>query len=726
MAEILWDKKTGTYDLVDSDYLTPEPHAHNIGIDLEIDVYMIWYDVGRWEGEEKPGIPPKYVGQLKGQVTSANLSIDSTSDMRSTCTLSIILEEDSPFIVHSNDATFWQTRWLKITKKYNYLNDLDMYPMFDWGNRVGLWNNNGLFRSDPSQFVVGWFVPNDGSYSYNAETREFSLSCTDIMSFMTEARGGHLTHWSENFLGAHSSLDYFNYGSTTTTFIWSDTSAGGERPNEDLRNDIYWTAANSSGILLEGEQDLQIQDKQYANHLALQKNNGKTNNSVSAVWKDKYETYLTDNSEKQKEKPVYDIVRKDKPGSVSDLVRKLIRDYTYLFPVESLYISLQNDYKPLPYDLDFNGDVTLYEVMKKITDLYPRQTLYFDANKRLNVLQTALAWGDIYDSVDFRAREFMGLVLEEHWNVDLSNVKNYVVVFGRDNSCSGYYWITSQKGICPNCGKVFEYFAMPVRRFCPICSSKGMGTFNLIKLFATNDAFCVPVNGTHKYVVYDDNLITEEECFDAAKAITLQSCRAAKTLSVTLVDRYLSMYQWADKGVGRRIEYKSKITGETDVYTLLKWTNNFESGTVTLELEPYYTCRDEYFAPLQLPEFIFSVDENGLMTMIINNKKDTPRSLFKIYGTETSFEIEDGYDFWNWHYSLNFWGETCEVYSEATETEYQTKIYRHQFTHNGRYLVTCQAWSPNVHPSGCRTMRVVEVSCFEERLLAENGNYLLT
>ena len=39
MAEILWDKKEGTFDIVDSNYLTPEPHPYSIGINLEIEVY---------------------------------------------------------------------------------------------------------------------------------------------------------------------------------------------------------------------------------------------------------------------------------------------------------------------------------------------------------------------------------------------------------------------------------------------------------------------------------------------------------------------------------------------------------------------------------------------------------------------------------------------------------------------------------------------------------------
>ena len=77
MAEILWDKKVGTYDRINSDYLTPEPHAHNIQMDLEIEVYLITYDWGNQGMSHEDANSnvmeftyPYYIGNLEGQVTS--------------------------------------------------------------------------------------------------------------------------------------------------------------------------------------------------------------------------------------------------------------------------------------------------------------------------------------------------------------------------------------------------------------------------------------------------------------------------------------------------------------------------------------------------------------------------------------------------------------------------------------------------------------------------------
>lgn len=694
MADILWDKKTGTYDIVDSNYLTPEPHAHEIGLDIEIEVYVINYGWGLWDGKEFR--PPIYKGKMKGQVTSANFTLDSTSDMRSTCSLSIILDEDSPFIVHSNDYLFWEHVWLKITKKYDYPNDIDMYPMFNWGDHIGLWNNNGLFRSDPSQSIIGWFVPNDGSFNYNAESREFSLSCTDVYSFYTDTRGGHLTPWEESFAVVNAKL--YSYGDN----------------DESFRQDQLLVANASTGFVLEGAKDLNLQDKQYNNYLTQNQASNVDSKDMSAIWKDSYEVHKEKNEEVQSYDYNYtNLTRTEPTTSANEMLRKVIYDYGHIIPLASVYVNLQNGYELLPFDLEFDGDVTLYDVIKKVTDLYPRQYAYIDTNRRLTISQTALAWNDRNDTVDFRAREFMDLVLDEQWTIDLSNVYNYVVVFGRDQSCVGYFYISDYWATCHNCGKVLYYPNVNYNTTCPVCGN----TVERMRL--THNSFSMQSIGARKKTVYDDNLITDEECFDAAKAIAFESCRAKKTLTVTLVDRYLAMYQWADKGVGRRIEYKSKLTGETDVYTLLKWSNDFNSGTVTLELEPFYPCADIEVGILPTPTFTYSVDENGLLTMIMNNGSSTNVSLFKVFSGDTTSATGSDTTLWDNEY-LDFIGETCEVYNE------NEKVFRYQFKRNGNYMLTCQAWSPNLPPSSCAPIQVIEVKCFNERLLAEDGSYLTT
>ena len=255
MAEILWDKKVGTYDKIDSNYLTPEPHAHNIQIDLDIEVYLITYDWGIMGISHDSAnnviefTEPYYIGNLEGKITSANFSLDSTSDMRTTGSFSIILDENSKFITNASDSIFWQHVWFRVIKKYNYLNDLDMYPMFNWGDHIGLWNNNGLYRSDPSQSIIGWFAPNSSSATFNADTKEFSISCTDLMAFYTDTRGGHLSNWWESL----TSPKYRFYDSI-------------DHSDPKFLEDKMDVATYSNGIFIEGQKNNQLIDLQYNNY----------------------------------------------------------------------------------------------------------------------------------------------------------------------------------------------------------------------------------------------------------------------------------------------------------------------------------------------------------------------------------------------------------------------------------------------------------------------------
>ena len=712
-----WDKKVGTYDRVNSDYLTPEPHAHNIQIDLEIEVYTISYNWGIEDystNTVREFSEPWYRGNLEGKVTSANFSIDSTSDMRTSGSLSIILDKDSIFIPNADNGDFWQHVWLKVTKKYSYPNDVDMYPMYHWGDHIGLWNMNGLYASDPSQAIIGWFVPNSTSFSYNAETRELSISCTDILSFYTDSRGGHLSHEQESL----ANPDYEFWGTA-------------DEYDEQFLLDQVDVANYSNGMLIEGQKNNQILDLQYDNYFAkvLANYNGDNKDEIAEIYKKAYENYKKahQNDEKDDDKSNFELENRVPEFTDTDsLVRQIVADYGSIAPIRGVWSNLQNGASMIPYDMEFNGDTVLYDVLKKITDLYPRQTIFIDTSRILHLEQYAVAWHDI-DDVRFRAREFYELVLEEQWNVNMDNIKNFTVVWGRDNTCYGYYYVTSYQAVCEKCGKVYEYGIMPSGSSNHICKECG-GVLH--RLHTTNETYSVQRIGTHKQVLYDDNILTKEEAFNTAKWKTIANCRGHRTLTVTLVDRYLSMYQYADKCIGRRIEYKSHLTNETDVYTVLKWTNNFNDATVTLELEPYRPIQDEYIGfradeqkyfcvVLPEPKFECTVGENGLMTMIINNGWQTAYSLFKIYYRPTSDAVGE-YEYWNTAMDMDFLGETCEVYEEETETECQKKVFRYQFTRSGRYMITCQAWSPNIKPSGCVKIKVIEVD-LGERYISENN-----
>lgn len=668
-------------DIIVKDVLVDNLNSELPEINLKIEVYNIAYD---W-GIASMGAPnlheftsPYYKGTLEGQVTSANFSIDSTSDMRYSGSFSIILDYDSEFIVHANDRLFWQNVWFKVIKTYDYLNDS---------------KETGNARDE---HVIGWFVPNSSSYDYNASSRELSMSCTDMMSFLTDSRGGHLTNWEESSSGLTYPF-YNTFNQYTEGYV---------------RDNIYKCARCAGGLVLEGNKNISVEEHQYDNFLSGYNFKGNSNiSTTNSLWEETYKKYQEEHeNENQNEPWRMKFYYLNENGEWNDtyfwdtnsMVQSLVSGYAHIIPISSILVNLQNGNKLLPYDLEFNADTTLYDVIKKIIDLYPRQSIYFDADRRLNIVQYALTWGGEYKkSIAAKRNNFIGLTSEEHWDVNLENIKNFTVVWGRNQSCVGYYGITSIKGFCDKCGKLYEFYSFSNDYVCKVCGTP------LRRLFMNDETYSTQRAGTHKQVVYNDNLLTDKECFDAAKALTIENCRAKKTLSVTLFDRYLPLYDLSngsmlgsDTGVGRLIEYTSTLTGETDLYTLLKWSNDFNSGTVTLELEPFYPCIDERnYNVLPVPEFDFEVDDTGFLTMHIKGVGE----LFKVYCSNSYLLSISENDVWHFAtLDLNFIGET------------DTSIFTYQFTKSGTYEISCQAWSSAVLPSGVTPYKVLTVEIKED------------
>ena len=697
MSTQVWNPNIDPYEPILSDYLSPIQYPHNIKIDLVIEVYRITYDWGLMAGSGlQEYVPPYYEGNLKGQVTSANFVVDSTSDIRTTGSFSIILDKNSKFNAHANDCLYWQYVWFKVIKQYIYQND----------------------GGGTDEFVVGWFVPDSASYDYNAESGEFSISCTDMISFYTETRGGHLSEFMESCSGL-----LYQIPSTANP------------DSQEFIDDMTNAAMYASGMVIEGEKNNSLKDKKNNNYL-----DSTNEKDVGVLWRQQYTNYKKDHSDdSNKDRDNFKSNSKPEFTDTASLVRHIIGDYAQIIPLESLYIRLQNDYEMLPYDMEFDGNTSLYDVLKKIIDLYPRQHIFFDTNRRLNLIQSALAWGEVWDITYNKSREFYAPVLEERWNISTSNLYNFTFVWGRDQTCHSYYYISDFQAICENCGKLYEYPVMPQGKNSRVCKECGG---DLQRVYVTNSGYSIQQIGTHKQVVYNDNITNEidkDEAFNAAKALTLESCHAKKTLSVTLEDRYFNMYSRPDIGVGTRIEYTSKTTRETDLYTIIKWSNNFLDRTVTLELEPFYPCIDEHALfmsefpqkysckILPTPEFEYTVDDTGLLTMIIHNGWHTKYSMFKIYYTKTEIPFGQDMDFWSWSISMHFLGETCEVYSDETDTQHQTKVFRYQFKKSGKYIITCQAWNPNIHPSSCPDMKVVDVNIktSENKYVSDNGEYYI-
>jgi hypothetical protein len=94
----------------------------------------------------------------------------------------------------------------------------------------------------------------------------------------------------------------------------------------------------------------------------------------------------------------------------------------------------EDDYN-VPYDIEFSVGVTIYEVLKKLADLYPQWEIFFDVDGRFICQKEVLEDDDSPVMLDDTI--LRGLVISEDTTIDYSEVKNVIEVWGKDGLCYG-------------------------------------------------------------------------------------------------------------------------------------------------------------------------------------------------------------------------------------------------------------------------------------------------
>lgn len=679
-----------------NDYLTPEEYPHSAELIVELEIYKI---------SDTPIFVDKnvhYYMALRGKCTSANFNIDSTSDMRTSGSFELILDNTNTDFIDNSSGFIWYDKIIKVTKYYKYNNDLGFYDTYNWGDRTSLvkYTFNGTIKSDPSRCIVGWFVPNQLSYSYNVSEMKLSLSCTDMMAYFNSEMGGCLNEWFTNKLNftAFNTDDYLYNGGT-----------GCEQTIQTAKTMRTQMVNKTSGVILTGTLNQNEVSSQYDNifNAGIKDNNKK----YSPMWQDKYEEYKHNKTSLTLADYNFNLTTRENVNSAFNVLMDFTKYYLLSTPVSQIFINLENQDIPLPYDLEFSGDATLYDVYKKVVDLYPRQEMFIDINKTLNLIQRPVNFNN--GGLVVLGKEISALVISESRSLNLNGIKNVAVVYGKDNTYSGMFARRMFKQRCKYCGTYVD----TLNNSAPCATCGKVDYFIDMK----NDALATENIGERLLVEYDDTCISDLECDNKAKHLVDQYCRLGESLSITLVDRGFSFYSFIDNGVGGRIEYTSKITGETNVYNLVKWTNSVsnDESTISLELEPFCPVyEDEY--KLKTPTYTYYIDENGLMTMNINNSTDSKVSLFKVYISSNDadiFAINNVY-----YYICNFAGETCNEIDDITGT----KQFKYQFKNNGKYYIYVTAYNPNVAPSNQSIVSKVTVDMITSRLKSYNGDYIKT
>lgn len=109
-------------------------------------------------------------------------------------------------------------------------------------------------------------------------------------------------------------------------------------------------------------------------------------------------------------------------------------DYSEEYGVDDL----KNDHGSwhmIPYDLEFDKEATLWEILVKIRDLYPGYEMFFDKNGRFifQLIPICQHDRDILDHTQFE-----GLIISENTDLDLTTVKNATYVYGQSIETDRY------------------------------------------------------------------------------------------------------------------------------------------------------------------------------------------------------------------------------------------------------------------------------------------------
>ena len=251
---------------------------------------------------------------------------------------------------------------------------------YDVGEYNRIWLNNRVridlgfeYFGEIYYYTKGVYVFNSCNYTYDGSTRDISFQCSDLVSTIDGTHGGTLT--GESFLIEGTVYD-------EETEIWTGNDI--KKCVEDLleQNGIKEYRIDTIGQVscLQG----------YA--VNWKQNRIDTGTSQECVDKD----------------------------------------------AENGYDDLENDHGTwhmIPYDMEFDKGITLWEVLTKIRDLYPGYEMFFDKDGMFIFQLIPICHHD-RDILDHT--QFEGLIISENCDYDLTTIRNATKVYGESIETDRY------------------------------------------------------------------------------------------------------------------------------------------------------------------------------------------------------------------------------------------------------------------------------------------------
>ncbi len=465
----------------------------------------------------------KVLEQLDSELLDDDYSIDANSDIRITYNMKLHIK-NSTFTISSNNK-IWLDKYIKVY--------------------IGLYS---IRLKEVVYYPVGIFAFSTGNYSYNATTKELSLSCVDRMAELTGDLNGQLS------------------GISTTI------SEG-----TNIREAIINTITQLGGIT-----KYRVDDVGETVPYDLEFNTGATVFDVVKELRDLYsgwETFFDDETFICQEYPTCesDPVVLD-ASTINPLV--ISEDTSIEFSqiknvIEVWGECLKTDYYTETVSFSSGVYTATYGTIAGLTD-----------GLMIGFLASNDNTGDDYLTVD----DFTSypIICEGNNAISAGRIKSgkaYVVQYVESGS-SGYFYFCGEYQIAAVSILVSEY---------PDDTTKASDlennpTTNISYVVEADSPFCRDLDGIGEIrkvlsdgeyaSIYSEDLATERAEYELWKATDLLD-----TITLRMVE-----IPWL--GVNQKIEYTSNVTGVTDTYIVKKKAGSSTGGTMTItcqRFQPLYS-----------------------------------------------------------------------------------------------------------------------------------------
>lgn len=365
----------------------------------------------------------KTIADISGELIGGNYSCDSTSDIRRTLNLDFFVKNDD----------------------------------YDIGSNKNIWINKFIIAYiGVSNFLVeniryyplGVYIINSPNYSYSADSKSLSISCTDLVSLLNGDRNGIV------------------YGALTTKIECVPKICNAEATINtatktvliDIINDSY-NPLNLSDEEAAPYFDCKVgfnitssalKTDNYSDYEVLISINGFKSYKLKNLTKTGETIYFSDLQYNQDyicnfegtSSDDYCFVFYGKPNTISGAMTSVIEQFTpFNYIIENIGADVTNidgsNPTYIPYDLEFSTGVSKWEIITKLRDLYSGWQAFFDVYGTFICNKIPTCEGDdvVLDETLF---DDYNLVLSESSTYDFTSVKNFTEVWGKCQETDRY------------------------------------------------------------------------------------------------------------------------------------------------------------------------------------------------------------------------------------------------------------------------------------------------